>query len=124
MSSIVSRRPPLEGSVSQSKDLRWMSMRLGTSRTLSRRAKDRRTRRASAAGTVRRLLPARAEKAGVSRRGGPRARGLANLAQQADAPSGAVDAHGPRPGRFRVCGAGADVERLRLSVDGGMVARS
>src|SRR3954451_5807297 len=107
MSSIVSRRPPLSGSVSQSKDLRWISMRVGTSRTLSRRAKDRRTRRASAVGTVRRLLPARAEKAGGSRQGGPRARGLANLAQQADAPSGAVDTHGPRPGRIRVCGAGA-----------------
>src|SRR3954469_8568152 len=107
MSATVSRRPPLSGSVSQSKDLRWISMRFGTSRTLSRRAKVRRTRRASAVGTVRRLLPARAEKAGGSRQGGPRARGLANLAQQADAPSGAVDSHGPRPGRIRVCGAGA-----------------
>src|SRR5919205_1254750 len=44
MSSIVSRRPPFSGSVSQSKDLRWISMRLGTSRTLFRRAKLRRVR--------------------------------------------------------------------------------
>src|SRR5436190_16850254 len=51
MSSIVSRRPPALGSVSQAKDLRWMSMRLGTSRTLSRRAKDRRARDASTAAT-------------------------------------------------------------------------
>src|SRR5438132_772267 len=50
MSSIVSRRPPATGSVSHSNDLRWISMRLGTSRTLFRRAKLRRVRGASTRG--------------------------------------------------------------------------
>src|SRR3954468_18510270 len=47
MSSMVSRRPPLSVSTSQAKDFFWMSMRFGTSSTLSRRAKLRRVRRAS-----------------------------------------------------------------------------
>src|SRR5918994_5538575 len=47
MSSIVSRRPPFSVSTSQSKDFFWMSIRLGTSSTLSRRAKLRRVRGAS-----------------------------------------------------------------------------
>src|SRR5215468_5752899 len=50
MSSMVSRRPPVSGSTSQSNDLRWISMRLGTSRTLFRRAKLRRVLRASTRG--------------------------------------------------------------------------
>src|SRR5215210_1786468 len=49
MSSIVSRRPPFSVSTSQEKDFFWMSIRLGTSRTLSRRAKLRRVRGASTA---------------------------------------------------------------------------
>src|SRR3954466_2511704 len=49
MSSIVSRRPPFSVSTSQAKDFFWMSIRLGTSRTLSRRAKFRRVRGASTA---------------------------------------------------------------------------
>src|ERR687883_605471 len=44
MSSIVSRRPPASGLVSQANDLRWISIRLGTSRTFCRRAKLRRVR--------------------------------------------------------------------------------
>src|SRR5947208_3961134 len=93
-------------------------MRLGTSRTLSRRANERRTLGASTAGTVRRLLPKEARRAGDSRRGGPRTRGLANLAQQADAPAGAVDTHGPRPGRSAYvarcrCGTAAAIGRRR-----------
>src|SRR5205807_5877928 len=48
MSSIVSRRPPLLGSVSQANERRCMSIRLGTSRVFLRRAKLRRVRRASA----------------------------------------------------------------------------
>src|SRR2546422_7237515 len=55
MSSIVSRRPPLLGSVSQANDRRCMSMRLGTSTVLLRRAKLRRVRRASAAAKKRLL---------------------------------------------------------------------
>src|SRR3712207_606693 len=47
MSSIVSRRPPLSVSTSQENDFFWMSMRFGTSRTLSSRAKLRRVRGAS-----------------------------------------------------------------------------
>src|SRR3954452_23841811 len=47
MSSIVSRNPPPSGSTSQAKDFFWMSMRLGTSIDLSRRANVRRVRGAS-----------------------------------------------------------------------------
>src|ERR1044071_2562284 len=47
MSSMVSRRPPPSGSTSQEKDFFWISMRLGTSRTFSSRAKLRRVRGAS-----------------------------------------------------------------------------
>src|SRR5215218_7329285 len=39
MSLIVSRSPPLFGSVSSSKERRWISIRCGTSRGLSRREK-------------------------------------------------------------------------------------
>src|SRR5215203_3026783 len=39
MSLIVSRRPPDFGSVSSSKERRWISIRCGTSRGLSRREK-------------------------------------------------------------------------------------
>src|SRR5918992_525526 len=42
MSSIVSRSPPPSGSTSQENDFFWMSIRFGTSRTLSSRAKLRR----------------------------------------------------------------------------------
>src|SRR3954466_9256505 len=47
MSSIVSRNPPPSGSTSQAKDFFWMSIRLGTSIDLSRRANVRRVREAS-----------------------------------------------------------------------------
>src|SRR5919112_803743 len=47
MSSIVSLSPPPSGSTSQEKDFFWISIRLGTSRTLSSRAKLRRMRGAS-----------------------------------------------------------------------------
>src|SRR3954462_12399572 len=49
MSSIVSRRAPFSVSTSQAKDFFWWAIRLGTSRTLSRRAKFRRVRGASTA---------------------------------------------------------------------------
>src|ERR1700735_3679452 len=49
MSSIVSRSPPFSGSVSHKNERRWISMRLGTSTDLFRRAKVRRVRRASTA---------------------------------------------------------------------------
>src|SRR4051794_21222372 len=80
MSSIVSRRPPAFGSVSQAKDLRWMSMRLGTSRTLSRRAKERRARDASTTATE--ATPREdLNRAGQAQRVRP-----AKIAQQAGAP--------------------------------------
>src|SRR3954451_5597497 len=47
MSSIVSRNPPPSGSTSQANDFFWMSIRLGTSIDLSRRANVRRVRGAS-----------------------------------------------------------------------------
>src|SRR3712207_6498682 len=47
MSSIVSLNPPFSVSTSQENDFFWMSIRLGTSRTLSSRANERRVRGAS-----------------------------------------------------------------------------
>src|SRR3954447_20033045 len=47
MSSIVSRNPPPSASTNQANDFFWMSIRLGTSIDLSRRAKVRRVREAS-----------------------------------------------------------------------------
>src|SRR5215211_1850810 len=47
MSSIVSRKPPFSVSTSQANDFFWMSIRFGTSRTLSSRANERRVRGAS-----------------------------------------------------------------------------
>src|SRR3954453_17401389 len=47
MSSIVSRKPPPSGSTSQANDFFWISIRLGTSIDLSRRANVRRVRGAS-----------------------------------------------------------------------------
>src|SRR4051812_8438705 len=48
MSSIVSRKPPFSTSTSQAKDFFWISIRLGTSIDLSRRANVRRVREAEA----------------------------------------------------------------------------
>src|SRR4051794_6916703 len=123
MSSIVSRRPPVSGSTSHSKERRWMSMRLGTSRTLDRRAKLRRVRSAARAGTT---AAPREVRGGRDERGlsGGRKTRPVNLAQaEADPAEGAVGAHGPRPVPC-VCGAGNSSGRLRLSADGGSVAGS
>src|SRR5215210_4136267 len=99
MSSIVSRRPPFWGSVSQAKDLRWISMRFGTSRTLSRRAKLRRVRGASTEATG--ATPRNVE---TGQAGAHEVR-PAKIAQQAHAhPARATGSHGPRPAN-RVCGA-------------------
>src|SRR3954469_25980249 len=73
MSSIVSRRPPVSGSTSHSNERRWISMRFGTSRTFSRRAKLRRVRGASRAGTT------------ATPRGSRRAIGRGALARGAEA---------------------------------------
>src|SRR4051794_22845048 len=94
MSSIVTRRPPSLGSVSQAKDLRWISMRLGTSRTLSRRAKLRRVRGASTEATG--ATPRNVE---TGQAGAHEVR-PAKIAQQANAhPPRATGSHGPRPGQ-------------------------
>src|SRR3954454_8887368 len=117
MSSIVSRRPPDSVSTSQLNDFFWMSIRLGTSRTFSRRANERRVRGASteaktatprdgrgqsagrgivAAPEVR---PARMGRARERRPGGAKAR-PAKIAQGLSEPLwGRVGAHGPRPAR-------------------------
>src|SRR5919204_1712140 len=81
MSLIVSRRPPALGSVSQANDRRWISIRFGTSRTFSRRAKLRRARGASTAATW--ATP----QTGRDRAGGAHEVRPAKIAQQADAPS-------------------------------------
>src|SRR5215213_310756 len=101
MSSIVSRRPPLSASTSQSKDFFWMSIRLGTSRTLSRRAKLRRVRVAASAA---------AKTATPKGRTDERLALAAKSATSQDSKAGGclhwrlADAHGPHPGS-RVCGA-------------------
>src|SRR4051794_22388205 len=109
MSSMVSRRPPVSGSTSQSKDLRWMSMRLGTSRTLFRRAKLRRVLRASTRGKT---ATPRGVEGGQSGRGRSQRARLSKIAQQEDASAGgsAAQLRGGRRSRTppygrRVCGA-------------------
>src|SRR5215204_6472796 len=101
MASIVSRNPPPSGSTSQAKDFFWMSIRLGTSIDLSRRANVRRVRGASTAATT-------ATPRGVRRaRGGAQLlpKGIqarpAKIAQGTTDPRrGALDSHGPRPTRL------------------------
>src|SRR5689334_21570933 len=109
MSSIVSRRPPLAGSVSQAKERRWMSIRLGTSTVFLRRAKLRRVRRASTA--AKKATPSesvrRAEEGAEAR--------LLKIAQASAALKGLPALTDPAPGH-RVCKRGATaLRRLRLS---------
>src|SRR5215469_1151337 len=108
MSSIVSRRPPLAGSVSQANERRCMSIRLGTSTVFFRRAKLRRVRRASAAAKKR--LPSEGEERAEE---GAEAR-LAKIAQPSDALKGAASAHGPRPRHTRMWRVVVLHGRLRL----------
>src|SRR3954452_23470535 len=108
MSSIVSRRPPFSVSVSQAKDLRWISMRLGTSRVFSRRAKLRRVRGASTAATG---APRDRAYTGAKRAHKVRP---AKIAQQADAPSWATGSHGPRPDEPRMWRGHRAAGRLRV----------
>ena len=122
MSSIVSRRPPFSGSTSQSNDRRWMSIRLGTSRTLSRRANERRARVASARGTT--ATP----QGGMTRARGARA---STGRRQSATSQDSTARHGPLGGRSaltdparacpRMWRGGPTRGRLRLSVDGGSV---
>src|SRR5215210_2847965 len=113
MSSIVSRRPPFSVSTSQAKDFFWMSIRFGTSRTLSSRANERRVRGASMeAKTATPLgLGERATGGGTlaTHRGdGGRKSATIQDSTGAGVPlRGAVGAHGPRPARSPYVAEGA-----------------
>src|SRR5918998_3433726 len=106
MSSIVSRRPPFSVSTSQANDFFWMSIRLGTSRTLSSRANERRVRGASmeaktatplglASGQRAVRLPAALSDRVAS--GGAKSATVQDSTGASGPLGGAVDAHGPRP---------------------------
>src|SRR3954454_22417358 len=104
MSSMVSRRPPPSGSTSQSNDRRWMSIRLGTSRDLFRRAKERRSREAATLGKT--ATPQGVERSG--QQGGGALRGKARLSKIARgkaAPAGGHSALTDPARSGRVCGA-------------------
>src|SRR3954452_7061703 len=121
MSSMVSRRPPPSGSTSQSNDRRWMSMRLGTSRDVFRRAKERRARGAATLGKT--ATPQGVERSG--QQGGGALRGKARpskIARGKAAPAGGHSALTDPARSGRVCGAAPVFGRLRLLADGGRVA--
>src|SRR3954463_6783009 len=116
MSSIVSRRPPVSVSTSQLNDFFWMSIRLGTSRTFSRRANERRVRGASTEAKTATPRDGRGQSAGrgivaaggsallawvVRARDGRRRKSATNQDSTGDSgtPWGRVGAHGPRPTR-------------------------
>src|ERR1700733_9754479 len=112
MSSIVSRRPPFCGSVSHSNERRWISIRLGTSHDLFRRAKVRRVRRASAAAKEDSFeerddtTSAKQRKASATRQDSTRHRHPQVGSQRSRTP----------PPENRVCGAvSIPLRRLRLS---------
>src|SRR3954468_3083972 len=104
MSSMVSRRPPFSVSVSHLNERRWMSIRLGTSRDLFRRANERRVR-----GTSTRGKTATPQGVGTDEEGGAFIAGQSATSQFSTAACCALPrafgAHGPRPAA-RVCGAG------------------
>ena len=95
---------PSRVSTSHSNERRWISMRLGTSTVLFRRAKVRRVREASTRGKT--ATPSGVEKRTIWARFAPEksANGQDSTAQRGP-PRGRVSAHGPRPDP-RVCGAG------------------
>src|SRR3954452_18518726 len=116
MSSMVSRRPPPSGSTSQSNDRRWMSMRLGTSRDVFRRAKERRARGAATLGKT--ATPQGVERSG--QQGGGALRGKARpskIAQGKAAPAGGHSALTDPTRSGGVCGAAPVSEWLRLLAD-------
>src|ERR1700754_2592470 len=98
MSSIVSRSPPFSGSVSHAKDVRWMSMRFGTSTGLDRRAKVRRVRVLSTEAKTATPLEGRMCWRRVGRALGQSARRTKLAQRMAAPPEGRVSAHGPHPG--------------------------
>src|SRR5436190_5638381 len=117
MSSIVSRRPPVLGSVSQAKDFRWIAIRLGTSRTLSRRAKLRRVRGAS---TVAKAAP-RDERL-QQEASGPRMNATSQDSTGDTSPCGQGDRRSRTPPlRAPYVAEPTPFGRLRLSVDRGPV---
>src|SRR5829696_7964539 len=112
MSSIVSRRPPVSGSVSQAKDFFWMWIRLGTSRAFERRAKLRRVRGASTGAKT--ATPRAVES---EQRGSAKAR-PAKIAHGIAALCGGRSALTDPALENRVCGAVSPSNgRLRLSAD-------
>src|SRR3954453_6714261 len=108
MSSIVSLRPPPSVSTNQANDFFWMSIRLGTSSTLSRRAKLRRVRGASREAKT--ATPHRdGEREGRPERPRLESRGRSSATSQDSTGGrvplgGALGAHGPRPRPVPVCG--------------------
>src|SRR5215218_5452340 len=105
MSSIVSRRPPFSVSTSQSNDFFWISMRFGTSRTLSSRANERRVRGASMEAKTATPLGLASGQRAVAPPGLPH-RGEGG-GRRSRTPSGPAS----------VCGGGGNCGRLRLSAD-------
>src|SRR5579871_3701979 len=108
MSSIVSRRPPFCASVSHSKERRWISIRLGTSTGLFRRAKVRRVRRASAAAKKDSFEGERHDDEKQRERARP-----VKIAHANGALKWAASAHGPRPRRPRMWRGFVLLRRLR-----------
>src|SRR3954468_8634668 len=129
MSSIVSRRPPFSVSTSQANDFFWMSIRLGTSRTLSSRANERRVRGASMeAKTATPLGLASGQRASALRANLPRGTEGAKVRPTRIAQGGSYPCEGQsaltdpvRPG-LRMWRRGR-YGRLRLSADFGEVYR-
>src|SRR4051794_9216208 len=116
MSSIVSRSPPPSGSTNQANDFFWMSIRLGTSTDLSRRANVRRVRGASTEAKTATPPGDRRGANEVRERCQRHTRGPAKIAQGEAPCAWALDSHGPRPTRLPYV-AGRAVGRLRLSAD-------
>src|SRR6476620_456091 len=121
MSSMVSRRPPFSVSVSHSKERRWMSIRLGTSRVLFRRANERRVR-----GTSTRGKTATPQGVGTDEEGGAFIAGQSATSQFSTAPCCALPrafgAHGPRPANPRMWRGRRAAGRLRLLAEARSVA--
>src|SRR6478735_15086 len=121
MSSMVSRRQPFSVSVSHSKERRWMSIRLGTSRVLFRRANERRVR-----GTSTRGKTATPQGVGTDEEGGAVVAGQSATSQFSTAACCALprafDAHGPRPADPRMWRGRRTGGRLRLLAEARSVA--
>src|SRR5690242_16383176 len=119
MSSMVSRRPPFSVSTSQANDFFWMSIRLGTSRDFSSRAKLRRVRGASTEAKTATPLGrrGRTEREAWRPCGGGRGATVQDSTGACGPLRGALGAHGPRPARVPYVAGWATRGRLRLSAE-------